>query len=92
MFKFIIEHVLSNFNWMVYLTSATLLVVSIGMDFKKWQAWLSTALYTFLGYLFWDADRKHGTEAIRYLDNGYWGDPYLYPSLFYMVGWLKHVP
>ena len=31
-----------------------------------------------------------GTDAIRYLNNDYWADPYLIPSFLYSWGFAQH--
>ena len=33
---------------------------------------------------------ENGTDAIRYLNNGYYADKYLLPSVLYLTGIVRH--
>jgi len=53
---------------------------------------LSAIIYTIVTWYLYKVELELGTEAIRYLDNSYWADRYLLPSIFYWVGLLEHTP
>ena len=87
--KFYIEHILSNLMWMIYPYGIVRLFLSI---FDKAYLWsyVSFVFHVWLVYIFASLEVYYGTDAIRWLDNDYYADPYLKPSLFYLLGLAKH--
>ena len=86
---FYIEHILSNFNWLVVFLSANALFVA-ALEQNDMGSWISFVGYSIIGYLFLGLEYEYGTEAIRYLNNDYYKDPYLLPSILYLLGFRKH--
>ena len=87
--KFWIEHVVSNFNWAAY-GYGFYALISAALHDESWTAWMGFVLYSWLASSFYYGEWRLGTDAIRWLDNDYHVDPYLYPSVLYLVGFLKH--
>ena len=91
--KFWIEHVVSNFNWAAYGYGFYVLIAAAIND-ETWTAWMGFILYAWLASSFYYGEWRLGTDAIRWIDFGigkdYYIDPYLYPSILYLVGFLKH--
>jgi len=86
---FYIEHFLSNLNWLVYGLSSSFLFSAV-ITQNDWRSWLSAVVYSLVAYELYAIDFYYGTDAIRYLNNGFWADPHLYPSIFYWIGMLEH--
>ena len=47
---------------------------------------LSLGFYLFAAYFMYFTEYKYGTDALRFLDNNYYADSHLLPSLFYILG------
>ena len=47
--------------------------------------------YLVIASMFIWGEYRLGTDAIRYLDNDYYLDPYLLPSVLYLVGFEHHI-
>ena len=60
------------------------------IDENTYQSYIGTAFYMYLTWIGFYGDWRLGTDAIRYLDNDYYADPRLYPSLFYLFGIMSH--
>ena len=87
---FYVEHFVSNLNWIVYLYS-TMALFGAAFKQKDWGSWLSAGGYTFVAFLMFRIETKFGTDMLRYLDNGYYADETLLPSLLYLFGIIDHV-
>jgi len=87
--QFYIEHIISNFNWLVYFFSANALLAS-ALTQNDLGSWMSFVSYSFIAYYLWRAEYEFGTEAIRYLNNDYYKDPKLLPSILYLLGMREH--
>ena len=88
--KFYIEHIVSNFNWAVYGIGLWQMIVGV-VDDSTWQSYLGLVLYILFAWMFSYGEWRLGTDAIRYLDHGYYWDPRLYPSFLYLFGIMDHV-
>ena len=86
---FYIEHFVSNFNWFVYAYGYYIIIAAAFND-ESWQAWVGLIAYLSIASMFVYGEWRLGTDAIRYLDNSYYLDPYMYPSILYLIGFLKH--
>lgn len=86
---FWIEHILSNLNWVVYLTGMVVLYEAALID-RNAYGWWSVAGYFLFAFFSLRNDYFFGTQAIRYLDNEYYSDPYLVPSALYLFGLRSH--
>lgn len=86
---FYIEHFISNLNWLVYGLSSTFLFSAVITQNDR-KSWLSAVFYSVGAIFFYSLEFEYGTDAIRYLNNDYWADPHLYPSIFYWIGMLEH--
>ena len=87
---FYIKHIISNFNLMAYFVCLNFLVTALITE----SNWINLSYV--LGYLavaagLYYAEYYWGTEAIRYLDNDYYADERLLPSLLYVFGLIDHV-
>ena len=47
---------------------------------------LSLGFYLFAAYFMYSTEYNYGADALRYLDNNYYADPHLLPSLLYITG------
>ena len=88
-----IEHVLSNFQYPLYIYSNYLLFeVAINSghwsDYLKWGAFAISTLITH------SMQVGLGTNAMYFLNdaNSKWADEDLIPSLFYLINWAEHEP
>ena len=61
------------------------------VDDATWQSYMGLVLYIGFAWMFSYGEWRLGTDAIRYLDHGYWWDPRLYPSFLYLFGIMDHV-
>ena len=86
---FWIEHVVSNFNWLMHISSLMVLAVAFSMD-PSTQGFFSVIFYFVFSLLTYFVYYTYGTAAIRYLNNDYWADEYLLPSILYRLGLVKH--
>ena len=87
---FYIEHVISNLNWIVYAQSVMFFTSAAITGGDVW-AYVSMAGYIVFATILYMIEYNYGTDAIRYLDNDYYLDPKLVPSLFYLAGLTKHI-
>ena len=87
--KFYIEHILSNLMWMIYPYGIVRLFLSI-FDKAYFWSYVSFLFHVWMVYVFASLEVYYGTDAIRWLDNDYYADPYLKPSLFYLLGISEH--
>ncbi len=87
---FWIQHVISNFNWAVYGYGYYALIAAAFHD-ESWNAWIGCILYLVMASMFVWGEYRLGTDAIRFLDNDYYLDPYLLPSILYVVGFEHHI-
>ena len=87
--KFWIEHIISNTNWYIYLNGAWFMTLAVSSD-GTWQSFLGQVLYISFAIIFALNEFRLGTDALRYFDNEYWADEFLYPSLLYFIGVLEH--
>lgn len=86
---FYIEHIISNVNIWTYFSGLVLLRRALS-DSDGDFGLISFVGYTVgAGILYW-LEYKNGTDAIRYVDNSYYADPHLLPSVFYWLGIAKH--
>ena len=87
--KWYIEHILSNLMWMIYPYAVVRLFLSM---FERAYVWsyVSFFFYTWMAYVFASLEVYYGTDAIRWLDNDYYADPRLIPSLAYLLGFAEH--
>ena len=74
---------------MVYFGAANSLLAS-ALTQNDAASWLSFLGYSLVAFGFWKSEYDHGTEAIRYLNNDYYLDEKLLPSVFYLLGLAKH--
>ena len=76
--------------WVIYPYGIVRLFLSI---FDKTTFWSvsSFVFHVWMVYVFASLEVYYGTDAIRWLDNDYYADPYLKPSIFYLLGISKHV-
>ena len=88
-YAFYIEHIISNFNWLVYFMSANTLLLTAGTE-NDFLSWLSFFGYSIFAFGLWKAEYEYGTQAIRYLNNDYYMDEHLVPSIFYLLGLAEH--
>ena len=86
---FYIEHIISNFNWVVYFFAANSILTSALTQNDLWS-WISFVGYSFAAFGFFKAEYNYGTDAIRYLNNDYYKDPVLLPSVLYLIGLVEH--
>lgn len=87
--KFYLEHIISNFNWATYGFGLWVMIVAV-LDDSSWQAYVGLFFYLVGAYMFAYGEWRLGTDALRHLDNGYWADARLYPSLIYLFGIMDH--
>jgi len=87
--KFYIEHIVSNLNWAVYGVGLWQMIVAV-IDDNSWQAYVGLFLYCNFAWMFSYGEWRLGTDALRYLDNDYYADKRLYPSLLYLFGLMDH--
>lgn len=89
-YRFYIEHILSNLNYLTYFTGIILLTVSAMSN--GLQGWLELAIYAFLfAGAFYFVELIMGVKSMQALDRKYkYDDHLLLPSLFYVLG-MKHV-
>ena len=86
---FYIEHLISNLNWIAYAQSVMFFASAALTDSSVW-AYVSMGGYLFVATVLYTIEFNYGTSAIRYLDNDYYLDPKLLPSIFYLVGLTEH--
>ena len=87
--KFYIEHIISNLNWPFYIFGTWWMIVAV-IDDNTWNSYLGLFLWLNFAWMFSYGEFRLGTDAIRYLDNNYWMDPRLLPSMLYIFGLLEH--
>ena len=87
---FWIQHIISNFNWAVYGYGYYALIAAAFHD-ESWTAWIGCLSYLVMASMFIWGEYRLGTDAIRFLDNDYYLDPYLLPSILYLVGFEHHI-
>ena len=87
--KFYLEHIVSNFNYMVYGVGMWQIIVAV-LDDSTWQSYLGLVLYMFHVWSFWAGEWRLGTDALRALDKNYYADPRFYPSMLYLFGLKDH--
>jgi hypothetical protein len=87
--KFYLEHIVSNFNWATYGFGLWQMIVAV-LDDSSWQSYVGLFFYLVGAYMFAFGEWRLGTDAIRHLDNGYWADARLYPSILYLFGIMDH--
>ena len=88
---FYIQHLISNFNMFAYGISIYVLANATYKE-NTWNVWVSLISYLIFTWMFYVGEWRLGTDAIRHLDNDFYLDPRLYPSLFYGIGLLSHRP
>ena len=86
---FWIEHVISNFGWFLYLNSVGSLFAA-ALEQNDILSWLSFLGFGWFAYWAWSVEYALGTNAIRYLKPDYYSDPYLLPSILYIIGVREH--
>ena len=82
---FYIEHIISNLNWIIYIDSVGSLYKA-AIEQNDISSWVSFIGYSVAAYYFFRIEYRQGTDAIRYIDNEYYSDPVLLPSLLYIFG------
>ena len=87
--KFWIEHVVSNLNWIIYVAGILIMYQAALVELSPY-GWLSAVGYFLFAFFSYRNDYFFGTQAIRYLDNEYYSDPYLVPSVLYLFGLRSH--
>lgn len=75
---------------MVYFIAATELLIA-GYKQSDAQSWFSFLGYSIVAYTMFKAEYNYGTQAIRYLNNDYYIDEKLLPSVLYVIGFANHV-
>ena len=88
-FAFYVEHFISNFNWLVYFASANALMAA-ALTQNDLASWTSFLGYSIFAFGMWKAEYDYGTQAIRFLNNDYYADPKLMPSILYLLGVIQH--
>ena len=86
---FYIEHIVSNINWSTYTYGLWHMLVAVIAE-NTYQSYLGLFVYLMLAWIFAFGEWYLGTDAIRYLDNDFYTDEYLYPSLLYLFGLMEH--
>ena len=86
---FYIEHLISNFGWILYMNSVGSLF-GAALEQNDILSWVSFLGFGGFAYWAWSVEYALGTDAIRYLKPDYYSDPTLLPSLLYIFGVREH--
>ena len=84
-----IEHILSNNMWWAYFIGIWVFMKAIIVDQNAW-GYMSLFSYSFFAVMMGRLEVLYGTSALRYLNNDFYADRYLVPSLFYVFGLTDH--
>lgn len=88
-----IEHVLSNFQYPVYIYS-NYLMFAVAIDSGYWGDYLKWGAFAISSMITHSMQVSIGTDAMYFLNdaNSKWADQELFPSLFYLINWAEHDP
>ena len=91
-YRYYMEYILSNLNYLSYL--AGIVILSVSSDDAGLAGFFELLTYSLVaaGVIFF-VELVMGVKSLQALDRSYpWDDVLLLPQLFYSFGWLTHRP